>query len=529
MTAAHPPLVRTRLSILMFLQFFIWGGWGFALAGYAANTLHFEGWQVGWLLAIPALGAIISPLFMGLIADRWFATERVLCVLHLLGGACLFVAGQQSTFPLLMAFMMLHGLLFMPTIALANSVAFRHIPDPTRFPRIAVLGTIGWIVAVLVASVFLGGMASPKFLYLSGGGAVLLGLYCLTLPHTPPQGKGAGGSAFGLDALKLLREPSFLVFIVCVFLVSIPACGFFFTLAGPMLQQRGYPSPLALTTLNQFSEIIFMFSMPWFVAQLGLKRVLGIGMLAWAVRYFCFVSPAFSLALVGLLLHGFCYSFFYVAAYMYVDKRAPAELKASAQSLLAFLLLGVGFFLGAQLAGYMLDRFPAQIASMPATELPPRAGVAGQPVAKAPLPAWNDPQAAASVWRYLDLTSTINRLRTGKEPAPTPDLAQKLDGDQDGTITMAEVQATPDTGLELGGLVYARDDLAATFRAIAALGGKPVADEDIRLTRDNWLAAQACTWEKIWFWPAVVSLLIFLIFMVAFRDRAPETPAPATP
>ena len=343
MSREHPPLVRTRLSILMFLTFFLWGSWGVAITGLA-DSLGFQGWQIGLLGAVPAIGAMISPLFVGLIADRFYPAERVLGVLHLLGAICLILAGFQSEFPGLMTLMMLNGLFFMPTIALANSVAFTHIPDPDKFPRVAVLGTVGWIAAVLFAAVFLGGASQPYFLLQGGAAGIVLALYCFTLPHTPPKGAEAGGQVFGLGAMKLLKEKSFLILIVCVFLVSIPAFGYFFTLQVPMLMQRGYPSPLALTSLNQFAEIVFMFSMPWFVATIGLKRVVAIGMLAWPVRYLFFASPDFSAALVGLILHGFCYSFFYVGAYMYVDKRAPAELKSSAQSLLTFLLLGVGFF-----------------------------------------------------------------------------------------------------------------------------------------------------------------------------------------
>ena len=327
MSSQHPPLVRTRLSIMMFLEFFLWGGWGVAITGYAAS-LGFTGGQIGWLGAVTAIGAIISPLFVGLIADRYFAAQRILFVLHLLGGACLIAAGFQKTFPGLMALMMLNGLFFMPTIALVNSVGFRHIPNPDMFPRIAVLGTVGWIMAVLLASVFLGGATKPNFLFQSGVAGIVLAFYCLTLPHTPPKGKAAGGDVFGLGALSLLKESSLLIFTVCVFVVSLVACGYFFTLQVPMLQQRGYPSPLALTSLNQFSELIFMFSMPWFVSRLGLKRVVALGMLAWGLRYLCFACPDFSAALIGLVLHGFCYSFFYVGSYMYFDQRAPAELKS---------------------------------------------------------------------------------------------------------------------------------------------------------------------------------------------------------
>jgi len=292
MDSTHPPLVRTRLSIMMLLEFFIWGSWGVTLAGYSDN-LGFTGAQHGWLMSTTAIGAIIAPLIVGLIADRFFAAQRVLCVLHVIAGACLIAAGYvganfEDKFSILMTLMLLNGLFFFPTLALCNAVAFKHIPDASKFPRIAMFGTIGWIIAVLLAEAFLGGMKESLFLYQGGAAGILLGLYCLTLPNTPPKGAEAGADVFGLSALKLLKEPSFLIFIVCVFLVSIPAVGYFFGLVGPMLQQRDYPSPLGLSTLCQFAEVAFMFTMPWFVARIGLKRVLMIGMAAWGIRYVCF-------------------------------------------------------------------------------------------------------------------------------------------------------------------------------------------------------------------------------------------------
>jgi uncharacterized membrane protein YGL010W len=302
-----------------------------------------------------------------------------------------------------------------------------------------------------------------------------------------------------------------LVFAVCVFLVSLPACGYFFTLQVPMLQQRGYPAPLALTSLNQFSELIFMFSMPWFVARLGLKWVVAIGMAAWGLRYLCFTCPDFSAALVGLILHGFCYSFFYVGSYMYFDKRAPAELKSSAQSLVTFLLVGVGMFVGSKAGGFMMERFPAPVRNM--------AAALGTDATKdpRPLPPWNDPDAATSAWRYLDLTGTVAGLLYGEQPKPAePDLAAKLDADNDGTITMAEVKEMPTEGLTFGGHSYSRDDIAAVFRKI---DGGTVTEDQIKLDRKGWLAAQSCDWQPIWWWPGIGVFVMLVLFAAAFRDQ----------
>ncbi len=557
MEASHPPFVRTRLSIMMFLQFFIWGSWGVAITGYADN-LGFAVSQIGWLGAIPAIGAIISPLIVGPIADRFFPAQRVLSVLHLVGGGFLILAAFQGTFlPLLIA-MLLNGLAFMPTLALVNSVTFTHIPDANKFPRIAVLGTVGWIVANLSSDVFLGGTDAPNFLFQAGIGGIVLGLYALTLPNTPPKG-GGGGDVFGLSALKMFRESSFLIFIVCVFLLSIPACGYFFTLMTPMFQQRGYPAPLALGTLNQFAEIIFMFTMPWFVAKLGLKRVLMIGMGAWALRYLFFASPmlSFPLALVGLVLHGFCYSFFYVGAYMYVDRRAPAELKTSAQSLLAFLMLGVGFLIGAKGAGFMMAENPPKVPfawqetvvevaegdeadPLKATRAVVQRTKTGEKEAEnvldlgdatvtttpatVNLPPWRAP---ASAWDYLNLSGTVNKLLTGEEPPPKPHMASVFKTNDDGEITMAKIkEQIGEDGVTFGEQTYSRDDMVDLFKRVAKaeIEGE-VAEDEIELTRTQWLSAQSCNWTPIWLWPSIFAFVVLGIFAVAFHDKPEEETA----
>jgi len=525
MGTTHPPLVRTRLSIMMFLEFFIWGSWGFALTGYAIE-LGFTGPQIGWLGAIMAIGAIVSPLFVGMVADRFFAAQRMLAVLHLLGAVCLIVAGTQTSFPALLTLMMLNGLFFMPSIALVNTVAFKHIPDPDKFPRIAVLGTIGWIAAVLLAS-SMGGAKEPNFLFQAGVGGIILALYALTLPNTPPKGAEAGGDAFGIDALKLLKDSNFLVFVVCVFLFSIPACGFFFTLSVPMFIQRGYPSPFALTTLNQFSEIIFMFTMPWFVAKLGLKRVILIGMAAWAIRYVCFAMPDFNLTLIALILHGFCYSFFYVGAYMYVDKWAPADMKASAQSLMAFLMLGVGWLAGGNLGGVLMgmnkslvDTEEITVAAYAVTvEEDGEEKIAGEITEAAAFPRWDDPNASAA-WGYLDLGGNVAAWVSGEKAAPKPDLAQQVDTNADGKIELDEINAIEDKGVKVDGFVYKRDALAGLFKAISP-------NEDSSLTRDEYLTAQSCNWWPIWMYPSIALFVLIAVFAVAFRETPSEEQAPA--
>jgi nucleoside transporter len=250
---------------------------------------------------------------------------------------------------------MIHALSFMPTLALANSISFRNIDDPDKFSRIAVFGTIGWICSGLIVGFILGG-TEKWFFYLAGGAEIVLAVYCLSLPHTPPKGAEAGGDVLGLGALTLLKQPSFLVFALCAFLISIPLT-FYFQWANAFLVETERPRPTALMTLSQFSEIFVMLIMPLFIARIGLKWVLVVGMAAWAIRYVLFATLSLPLIILGLLVHGFCYCFVFVAGFIYVEKEAPPGLSASAQSFLAFIMWGVGMFVGTQLAGMAGDTY----------------------------------------------------------------------------------------------------------------------------------------------------------------------------
>jgi|GEM_PF-1598406 len=348
--AAHP-FIRTRLSIAYFLTFAIWGSWGFAVSAFADSL----GFDPGTFGIAGTWGAMLAPL-IGPVADRRFAAQKIDGLLHLLSAASLATAAivtsnvasvNESYF---LVALILHGVFFMPTIGLTNTIVFTHIPDKDKAPRVFMFGTIGWICAVLAADCFLGGAGSNGFLWQAATLSAALGLFMFTLPNTPPKGKteegGGIAKALGLDALGLFKKPDFAFFVTCVFLVSVAGCGYFFTVAVPHLQESGYSAALALTTLCQFAEIIFMAALPFFVKKYGLKKVIIIGMVAWGLRYICFSFGMFPLAIVALLLHGFCYSFLYVGAYMYGERKAPAALKTSVQSLLVFLLLGVGQVVG---------------------------------------------------------------------------------------------------------------------------------------------------------------------------------------
>ena len=363
-------MIYPRLCLAYFCLFAIWGAWAGALGGYGAE-LKLPGWQIGWLYSAIPLGAIIAPLFIGPIADRYFPAQIVSGVLHLIGGLCLLGCGflcsgatveTPPNFISLAVLMILSGVCFMPTIALINSIVFKHLPNTANAPYVFVFGTAGWIVVNLAIDAFFGGAKNPTFFFVGGALGVFLAVYCMTLPHTPPKGAPAPGEksdALGLGALKLFKDPGFSTFVICAFLVGIPACNFYFPAMVPYLTDSGYKNALSLTTINQFSELAFMALLPLCIARIGLKNVLLLGMGAWAIRYFLFMVPA--LAIPGLLLHGLAYAFFYVAAYTYADKKAPPEMKASVQCLMVFLLLGVGQVLGGQLYGFMSDSLVTQV------------------------------------------------------------------------------------------------------------------------------------------------------------------------
>ncbi|MGC8991622.1 MAG: MFS transporter, partial [Verrucomicrobiia bacterium] len=348
--------IYPRLQLAYLLQFAIWGSWSLALGGYLNGKM--SGSHIGYLyMAIP-WGAIIAPMFIGPIADRYFSAQKMLGLLHLISGAallaCGFVcAGAEARaaggavvvpFGPLMVLMLLSGICYMPSIPLINTVVFKHIPDSASAPKVFIFGTLGWILVNLVVEVFAGGAARPTFFFIGGACGILLGLYSFTLPDTPPKGASKEGKTdvFGLGALAMFKSPVFTVFVLSAFMVSIFGSNYFFPSVVAYLSEYGYPAPVALTTLNQVSELFFMAILAFCVARIGLKWVLVIGMSAWAVRYFIFTFEGFQFALIGLLCHGMAYAFLYAAAYMFGDRVAPPHLKASVQSLLAFLLLGIG-------------------------------------------------------------------------------------------------------------------------------------------------------------------------------------------
>ena len=358
-----PITIRLKLFTMMFLQYFVWGSWYVTLGTYLGETLGFQGQQIGLAYGTTAVAAMISPFFVGMIADRFFATERILTVLHLIGGVILLFASQMQTFLPFYLVLLSYTLLFMPTLALTNSLSFHQMQNPGKeFPVIRVLGTIGWIVAGNIIGI-LELESSPVQLQLAAGSSIALGVFCFVLPHTPPKRTAERMTmrdVLGLDALGLLKERSFAIFVLGSFLISIPL-QFYYTFANPFLNEIGVENAAGKMTLGQVSEIGFMLVMPWFFVRLGIKRMLLIGMLAWVCRYIFFafgdVSALTWMLYAGILLHGICYDFFFVTGQIYVDRKAPTHLRAAAQGLIAFVTLGVGFFVGSWLSGLIVDYF----------------------------------------------------------------------------------------------------------------------------------------------------------------------------
>jgi nucleoside transporter len=329
--------MRGRLGLMMFLEYFMWGAWYVTLNTWLSQSLHFSGTQLGLAAGVTTIGAMVSPFFVGLIADRLFATQGLLAAMHGLGAVLLYFASTQTNFVPFYGVILLYSLCYMPTMALTNSLAFRQMRDPqTEFGPIRVLGTLGWIVAgLLIGNLHIESTKMP--MQIAAGASLLMAIYCLTLPNTPPLGKAAKvtvASIFPLEAVKLLGTRSMAIFAAASFLICIPL-QFYYAFTNLFLNQLGVDNAASKMAGGQISELACMLLIPWFFRLLGVKYML------WA----------------GILLHGICYDFFFVTGQIYIDRKARPELRAAAQGLMTFLTYGAGMFVGSWLSGAVVEHY----------------------------------------------------------------------------------------------------------------------------------------------------------------------------
>lgn len=364
------PVRFVQLSIMMFLEFFIWGGWFVTLGTFMGNNLDATGAETAMAFSTQSWGAIIAPFIIGLIADRYFNAERILGILHLIGAVLMYQMANATDFSNFYPYVLGYMIAYMPTLALVNSISFRQMKDPSKFfPYVRVFGTLGWIISGLIISfVFMwdsqeniaNGMLSNTFLMVSIASAVL-GIFSFALPKTPPQNKGEKTSLsdiLGLDALKLLKDRNFLVFFLSSVLICIPLA-FYYQNLSPFLTEIKIENSTAWASLGQASEVLFMLLLPLFFTKYGFKKTLIFGMLAWAIRYALFAygnaGDLFFMLVIGIALHGICYDFFFVSGQIYTDSKAGDKYKSAAQGLITLATYGVGMLIGFWVAGQVVD------------------------------------------------------------------------------------------------------------------------------------------------------------------------------
>ncbi len=364
---------RFQLSFMMFLEFFIWGGWFVTMGTFLGNNLGASGAETAMAYSTQSWGAIIAPFIIGLIADRFFNAERILGVLHLIGAYLMYQMYQSADFGSFYPYVLGYMIGYMPTLALVNSVSFNQMKDPAKdFSLIRVWGTIGWIAAGLAISYIFHwdpnpevagdkGLLQNTFLMVAVASAVL-GVFSFTLPKTPPKADDGSkitiSDILGLEALKLLKNRNFLVFFLSSVLICVPLA-FYYQHANQFLSEIGVENATGKMTIGQISEVIFMLLLPYFFKKFGFKMTILVGMLAWTVRYLLFAygnaGEGVFMLLIGIALHGICYDFFFVSGQIYTDSKAGEKVKSAAQGLITLATYGVGMLGGFYIAGLITD------------------------------------------------------------------------------------------------------------------------------------------------------------------------------
>ncbi len=356
-------LLLIRLWLMVFLHYFIWGAWYSAMSTYLSK-LGFEGSQIGLAYGTTAVGALVSPFIVGIVADRFFATQRILGALHLVGAALLFWVSTLKDFGSFYPVLIAYTITYMAGHGLTNALTLHHSKNPTKeFPFVMWMASVGWIVAGLTVN-WLKFADNAAMFQLASGAALVMGLYSFTLPHTQPKGANTPvsvGTLLGFDAIKLFRDRSFATFMICSFLICIPL-SFYFTWTNQFMTEMNVADPTAKMTLGQVSDVVFLLMLPFLLPRLKAKGILIIGMAAWAVRFSLFAlfhqqPTALWMLYTGILLHGMCYDFIFVMGRMYVDKRAGEDIRAAAQGLHAIFTLGAGMFVGSWLSGIVAQKY----------------------------------------------------------------------------------------------------------------------------------------------------------------------------
>jgi nucleoside transporter len=370
-------MLKVRLGAMMFIQYIIWGAWYVTLTNYLTSTLGFTGTQAGAVFGTTALASLVAPFFVGLVADRFFATERVMATLYALGAVLLVMVTRVTTFPAVYSLMLAFCLTYFPTIALTNAITMRQVANPGRdFPLIRVVGTIGWVVINAIVGFMKVEATTTPFLLGAGACVVMCVFSLVVLPHTPPPARGQKVTVrgiLGLDALAMMKDRSYLVFVIASFLACIPLT-FYYSFTNLFLNEAGVVNAAGKMSLGQVSEIAMMIAMPLVFRVWSVRTILLLGLGSWALRYLLLsygdAGVNVWMFYLAIVLHGVCFDFFFVTGQLYTDQEAPAHLRSTAQGFITVVTYGFGMLVGSFLSGYALDYFTTSAGGTPVRDWP---------------------------------------------------------------------------------------------------------------------------------------------------------------